>query len=370
MVRFIKKSCLFFFLLLGSFNEAYGGIREQLCALDLLYSYQFEQLDSVVDSLKAEEDTHIINFLNATKFWWYVSANPYKENYYDELMSYTKRIVDGLSRQKVKSAHDYLLLGGAYGYWGRYYLLHDGWMSAYRFGKKGIHYLEQIPQDSEFYADAQFGIGIYRYYVGLLPQYVKVLAFLLGFKGNREEGLDKLMFAKNDGVYSKVEAALFLAFIYIHFESNYPKAIEILESLQQKYPRNTQICILLSNAYIRSGKPGKAVQVCEQLGGDGLATFIDDVEASEFQFTMGFAYQNNHEFNRALAHYDLGEEKCQNEVIFQRAPWKFYQIACCYEMIQNDSQAIFYYQKVLECDDAFGFHEKAKEKLEQYQLAL
>ena len=87
--------------------------------------------------------------------------------------------------------------------------------------------------------DAYFGIGLYKYYADVAPAAAKVLRFLLLLPGgDREEGLEQMLRARNGGRLLQGEADYQLHLIYLWYERQTPRALELLRGLQEHYPGN------------------------------------------------------------------------------------------------------------------------------------
>ena len=87
--------------------------------------------------------------------------------------------------------------------------------------------------------DAYFGIGLYRYYADVAPTAARILRFLLLLPGgDREEGLAQMLRARTNGRLLQGEADYQLHIIYLWYEHQTGRALELLRELQQRHPRN------------------------------------------------------------------------------------------------------------------------------------
>jgi tetratricopeptide (TPR) repeat protein len=87
--------------------------------------------------------------------------------------------------------------------------------------------------------DAEFGIGMYRYYADIAPAVFRFLRFLLLMPGgDRVDGLAQLERAATRGILVRGEALYQIHVIYLWYEKKWPQALEIIRTLQSRYPRN------------------------------------------------------------------------------------------------------------------------------------
>lgn len=109
--------------------------------------------------------------------------------------------------------------------------------------KKGFDLSGRIP-------DFLLTTGIYNYFREKYPERHPVYTpFLWLFKsGDVELGLRQINQATQKGVLTKVEASIYMAYIYLRYEYQPKKAQSYLWSLAKKYPNNLYIrCILLES---------------------------------------------------------------------------------------------------------------------------
>ena len=117
--------------------------------------------------------------------------------------------------------------------------LQDGeWPDSYSLGKSAVASLEKsLELDPENY-DAYLGLGMFEYYCSKLTGMVKILAWIVGFSGDSEKGIDYVTKAMKYGRYAEGPAKVFLAFALIEFENKLDQGVEIARTLRRQYPRN------------------------------------------------------------------------------------------------------------------------------------
>jgi tetratricopeptide (TPR) repeat protein len=79
---------------------------------------------------------------------------------------------------------------------------------------------------------------MFEYYCSKLTGAIKILAWLIGFRGNSEKGLEYVTKAMTHGKYSEGAAKVFLAHAYIQYEDKVDEGVELARSLRARYPKN------------------------------------------------------------------------------------------------------------------------------------
>ena len=87
--------------------------------------------------------------------------------------------------------------------------------------------------------DAYFGVGLYHYYAAVAPAAAKLLRLLLFLPGgNRAQGLREMLQAREHGELLRGEADYQLHWLYLWYEQQPARALELLQSLDARYPSN------------------------------------------------------------------------------------------------------------------------------------
>ena len=165
--------------------------------------------------------------------------------------------------------------------------------------------------DPEFH-DAKLITGTYQYVVGSLPWTVKLLAFFIGHRGNKEKGLKMLAEAMERGTVVNTDAAVVLALGYGR-EKRFSEARELLEKLSASYTRNHVYATEIGRSYQAERKLEEAVRAYQsvlQRREDGAPGFAD-APADRLAFEIGELQQRLGKREEALESYGLvtGEGK-------------------------------------------------------------
>ena len=124
-------------------------------------------------------------------------------------------------------------MGGADGYKGTYEARYERYITAFRFGWKGVSVFLKMASAGSGITDINFGIGTYDYWRSAL---MKMLWWMPGVDDKREVGIAKLKEVMNNGVYSRTASAMVLIDIYNN-EKRFDEAAKLSASMMKKYPR-------------------------------------------------------------------------------------------------------------------------------------
>ena len=85
--------------------------------------------------------------------------------------------------------------------------------------------------------DANLILGLYRYIVSMLPRAFRMVAYLVGFEGGKEEALRLIEEAAEYPGETQTEAKVALVLLY-NREHDFDEAQHVLNDLKLRYPRN------------------------------------------------------------------------------------------------------------------------------------
>lgn len=180
--------------------------------------------------------------LRAAALWWQIALNPEDRSLDDELRSGAQKAVAAArawTDRDPRRAEAWFYLAASYAPLVQLRLLRGERLAAAREGAKIKSALEQALVLDPALDDAYFGIGLYHYYADVVPlgaKFLRVLMFLPG--GDRALGLKEMLQARDRGVLLGGEADYQLHFIYLWYEKQPARALELLRGLDSRYPSN------------------------------------------------------------------------------------------------------------------------------------
>jgi tetratricopeptide (TPR) repeat protein len=168
-------------------------------------------------------------------------------------------------------------LGVAHGLRANYnFLVRKAWMDSLRDATAARKLHNQVVQLDPNFIDARLVQGVHDYVVGSLPWHWKMLGFIAGFRGDREEGIRTLKLVAEKGSMNKYDAQVLLAAIYRR-ERRPLDAIPLLKPLTERFSRNYLLRLEAVQMYSDAGDKTNALKV------------LDEVEKAKQAGTPGFA---------------------------------------------------------------------------------
>ncbi|MGI8988262.1 MAG: tetratricopeptide repeat protein [Bryobacteraceae bacterium] len=114
--------------------------------------------------------------------------------------------------------------------------------------------------------DARLVQGVHDYVVGSLPWTFKALGFLVGFRGDKEEGIRTLEEVSKKASHNAVDAEILLCALYRR-EGHPKKALPLLADLVKRYPRNYLLRFEQAQMYGAIGDKSDALATIATIAG-------------------------------------------------------------------------------------------------------
>lgn len=149
--------------------------------------------------------------------------------------------------------------------------------------------------------DARLIQGVHDYVVGSLPWHWKMLGFVAGFRGDREEGMKTLRLVGQKGSMNMYDAQVLLAAIYRR-EKKPQEALPLLTGLINRFPRNYLFRLETVQMYSDLGDKTKALEglaKIEELKRGGTAGFAS-LPVEKIHYYRGNLLFWYKDFDRAL----------------------------------------------------------------------
>lgn len=280
-------------------------------------------------------------------FLRHARMEPAQEDH-DLFASSIRKVLDMTSQALEKDPNDAEALyarGVAIGFRGTYnYIVKKSWIDSLRDATEARRLHNRVLELDPTRIDARMMQGANDYLVGSLPLIYKMLGFLAGFRGDREQGMRTLQLVAEKGVYSKVEAEFLLCVIYRR-ERRPLEAIPLLESLHKRFPRNFLVLLELSQMYADLGDREKALAPLDKIeklkrnGAPGLAILPEE----RIEFARGNLLFWRKEFDPATR--ELEQATAHAEVLDPNSgPSAWLRLGQCYDLAGRRADAVRAYE--------------------------
>ena len=218
------------------------GVEGLARAYDSILEARFDQVDADLRRACPPAPREACEVLAATSLWWRIQLDPDNLVHDAEFSTAADRAIastEAWVERDENSAEAWFYMGAAYAVRVQWRVLRDEKLSAARDGKQILRALETALELDPTLDDAYFGMGMYKYYADVAPaaaRFLRALMFLPG--GDRKLGLEQMLRARSRGKLLQGEAEYQLHIIYLWYERQPSRALQILAELQEQYPGN------------------------------------------------------------------------------------------------------------------------------------
>lgn len=246
-------------LLLASPAAAQGltGEPQLLRTYDAIFDARFDDVPALLTQTCPPAPTEACQVLDAVGLWWRIQldpASPALDPLFQSKIDAAVEAVDAWTRREPQRAEAWFYLGGAYGARAQWKVLRGERIGAARDGKRIKDALERALGLSPGLQDAFFGIGLYHYYADVAPMAAKMLRWLLFLPGgDRTQGMQEMLRAREHGTLLRDEADYQLHVIYLWYEKQPARALDLLTQLRDRHPRNplfVQLIAQVQDGYV------------------------------------------------------------------------------------------------------------------------
>lgn len=174
--------------------------------------------------------------------WWQIQIDPDDRRLDGELQTTARRAIEAGKRwteREPDRAEAWFYYAGAHAALTQWRILRRERLAAARDARTVKSALERALALDASLADAYFGIGLYHYYADVAPAALKLLRILLLLPGgDREQGLREMLQARDRGVLLAGEADYQMHWLYLWYEKDPARALDLLRGLDSRYPSN------------------------------------------------------------------------------------------------------------------------------------
>ncbi len=150
-------------------------------------------------------------------------------------------------------------LGVSYGLRANHsFLVRKAWRDALRDATTARKTHNRVTELQPSRHDARLLQGLHDFVVGSLPWHWRMLGFLVGYRGDKDEGIRTLELVASKGDANRVDAEVLLCAIYRR-ENKPRRAVPLLEDLMRRYPRNYLLPMELAQMWSDLGDKHQAL---------------------------------------------------------------------------------------------------------------
>jgi tetratricopeptide (TPR) repeat protein len=235
-----------------------------LAVIENIYNEQYRAAEEDARKIIKKYPSHPAGFFFMAAVidsWMAVHLSGVRENEFYRFCELAVEKGDKLLERNPGDEWAKFFVGGAEGYKGTYEARFDRWITAFRYGWKGVSILSQLKEQNSDLVDINYGIGSYEYWRSALT---KNLRWMPGVVDKRSKGIEKVKKARESGVYTKVASSIGLIDIYLN-EKAYAFAITIADESLLKYPRSRIFLLGKAKGLLGKGNYWEAENIFRQV---------------------------------------------------------------------------------------------------------
>lgn len=265
MLKQLAKSLLFLLMVLSTISAKSQGsifdephlVRLIKSAADQIYSLERDSAIYYVDEVrKLVPDHPIVPMMEAVSVLWYhipVLQGDVFEAFNDRLNA-TVAAAENLPGDHPDAIFFEM---SARGLLAEYYADRGAYMKAFNEATQAYGLLKDGFEFADDYPEFLFAVGLYNYFREAYPErhpiYKPLIWFFKG--GDKEKGLAQLKRATQETVIIRVEAFVYLSYIYLRYEEKPELSHKYISDLYQEFPTNPYV----QAKYLESYHAGKKI---------------------------------------------------------------------------------------------------------------
>lgn len=296
---FLGTSCF------GQFLGDESSKKQTLQGLSKLYNHDYKEAESLISPVIAKYKLHPVSYLLKAYMlqekYMPIEQNAAQSAAYLSILKQCIAKAEVLNKTPAYSAEASFYLLAAYGYLSKYYHAKKDYIKAgnearkaYSYLKKGYDYVKSNP---EFY----FTNGLYRYYREQYPEshpQIKPIIYFFA-DGNKSLGLRDLKSAATYGLFTKVEAQVFLTSINLKYENNATEALKYARLLHDNYPNNNHFLLMLVESLVANKKWNEA-----SIANTKLGKYKSTMSQVAYAIFNGEILLNSNEYEKAFDSFE------------------------------------------------------------------
>jgi hypothetical protein len=209
---------------------------------DTILAAKFDEVRAQLKETCPPAPDETCQSLAVVSLWWQIQLDPEShllDGRFSELAEKSIAASEAWTRREPTRAEAWFYLAASYAPLVQWRVLRGERVAAAREGNKIREALEHALSLDPSLNDAYFGIGLYHYYADVAPAAAKLLRWMLFLPGgDRAKGLQEMLTARDRGELLRGEADYQLHFIYLWYEHDTPRALQLLDRLDARYPTN------------------------------------------------------------------------------------------------------------------------------------
>jgi tetratricopeptide (TPR) repeat protein len=194
-----------------------------------------------------------------------VNASPEAAAQFDQEIGKSMSLSQAVLAKNANDQAALYSLGVAHGLRANYnFLVRKAWMDSLKDATAARKAHNRVVEIDPNHIDARLVQGVHDYVVGSLPWHWKMLGFIAGYRGDRDEGMKTLRLVAEKGNLNQYDAQVLLAAIYRR-EKRPKEALPLLNNLTARFPRNYLFRLETVQMYSDAGDKTNALAALDRI---------------------------------------------------------------------------------------------------------
>lgn len=239
-------------------------------------------------------------------------------------------------------------LGVSYGLRANYnFLVRKAWYDSLRDATTARKLHNKVTELDPSNIDARLMQGIHDYVVGSLPLTYKLLGFLIGFRGDKEQGIRTLQLVGQKGNLNRYDARILLCAIYRR-ERRSRDALPLLDGLVERFPRNYLLRFETAQMYSDTGQKEKALAVLRRMDSlrQAKAPGFAHLAPEKIRFSEGVIQFWYNDLDQAVENLSRAVERAQ-DLDLNTALYAWLRLGQTYDLKGQRARAVSAYQQAI-----------------------
>ena len=277
-----------------------------------------------------------------------VNPTPEDEKQFDDAIAAAISLANEQLAENPADTMALYSLGVSHGLRANYnFLIRKAWMDSLRDATTARKLHDRVIKLDPSFTDARLIPAAHDYVVGSLPFHLKILGFLVGFRGDKQRGIEMLEMIGQRGVWNREDAKILLCAIYRR-ERHPERAAVLLQDLIPRYPRNYILRFEIVQMYSDLGRKDEALAVLremEQLKRSAAPGYAR-LPWEKIWFSRGTLSFWYRDFDQALADFHKVTER-PHAVDLNTEVLAWLRLGQTYDLIGNRQQAVQAYEQAI-----------------------
>lgn len=231
--------------------------------------------------------------------------------------------------------------------------------------KKAYSYIKQGFAMKKVFPDFYYTSGLFYYYADQYPEtHTMVKPLMIFFEdGNRQQGLIDLNIAMLKSIYTRQEADVLLAYVYLKYENKPAKSLEYSEKFYYNYSNNPFALTRYIEGLLFTEDFDKAREMLPKL----RASSVDFFKMMAEVYSGILEEKQEKKYSEAKAHYAKALQMCPslNNKTDDAQSFCYLGLGRIIELQGDRKKGVTYYKKALDIAEYEGVKAECKERIQR-----